>query len=243
MITTVRARSWRWAKSVRSAANAAMSSWSVRVSPGGGRRGGSRCRRRRVRRVRPREPVREDAAVGQRLGPLGQRAVEGVVAAEDQVGQGGQSAVGEGVRLGDHAGRRVQTRGDGGAAAVAVVATEPRAPTNQTPVRPADSARCAAPARPMTSARSAEPAGRKPRRARRVDAAWGVGSAFTIGVCGHGLPPWGMGRGEGRRAGEGACFPRPSSAERRLPYFGGSSFSWMLRKDTWSSAPWFWRPM
>lgn len=83
------------------------------------------------------QSVGQYAAVGQRLGPLGQRAVEGVVAAEDQAGQGGQSAVGEGGVSVTMPVGGCRPAAMAAQPAVAVVATEPRAPMNQTPVRPA----------------------------------------------------------------------------------------------------------
>ncbi len=62
------------------------------------------------------QAVRQDTAVGEVLGALGQRAVDGVVPAEDEGRQRWQTARGEVGRLGDHAGRRVETGGDGGTA-------------------------------------------------------------------------------------------------------------------------------
>src|SRR5690606_38769681 len=54
------------------------------------------------------QAVGQDAAGGEVFGTLGERAVDGVVAAEDEGGQRGQAAVGEVGGLGDHAGRRVE---------------------------------------------------------------------------------------------------------------------------------------
>ncbi len=63
-----------------------------------------------------RQAVRQDAAGGEVLGAFGQRAVDGVVAAEDEGRQRWQAARGEVGGLGDHAGRRMEAAGDGGAA-------------------------------------------------------------------------------------------------------------------------------
>lgn len=62
------------------------------------------------------QPVRQDAALGERLGALGQRAVGGVVAAEDQGGERGEARSGEGPGLGDEPGRRMEPGDRGGAA-------------------------------------------------------------------------------------------------------------------------------
>ncbi len=63
-----------------------------------------------------RQTVREYAARREFLGPFGQRVRGGVVTAEHEGGQGRQRNVVERRGLGDHAGRRVQPGGDGGAA-------------------------------------------------------------------------------------------------------------------------------
>lgn len=62
------------------------------------------------------QPVRQDAALGERLGALGQRTVGGVVAAEDQGGERGEARSGEGPGLGDEPGRRMEPGDRGGAA-------------------------------------------------------------------------------------------------------------------------------
>ncbi len=81
------------------------------------------------------EAVGQYAGFGQCLGPFGEGAVQGVVAAEDQGGQGRQPGVGEGgvsVTMPVGGWRPAAMAAH---PAVAVVATEPRAPMNQTPVR------------------------------------------------------------------------------------------------------------
>ncbi len=189
------------------------------------------------------QPVREDAAVGQRLGPLRERAVQGVVAAEDQVGQGGQPAAGEGgvsVTMPVGGWRPAAMAAQ---PAVAVVATEPRAPMNQTPVRPATCARSSAPAGPMASGRPAVPARPGASEVSGASVRPGVSvrpSRSACAVTGCLLGGWVGVEDDGR--GKARASPA-RRRQRRLPYFEGSSFSWMLRKDTWSSAPWFWRPM
>lgn len=141
----------------------------------------------------------KDTAGGQGLGAFGQGAVEGVVAAEDEVGQRGQTAAGESRCFGHHAGGRVQSRGDGGAAG-------------------------------DDGGGDGASGSDQPHPHTRSGEGRGHGSLLIVHEP----------LGEVRRRRAGVRRPPPVAVQSPLT---GSSFNWMLRKETWSPAPWFWRPM
>ncbi|BFO17124.1 hypothetical protein SHKM778_35120 [Streptomyces sp. KM77-8] len=81
------------------------------------------------------QAVRQDPAVGEVLGALGQRAVDGVVPAEDEGRQGGETGRGEGAVSVTMPVGGWSPAATAAQPAIAVVATEPRAPMSQTPKR------------------------------------------------------------------------------------------------------------